>query len=96
MAISWRIIFSTKFRIQPTKNVTRTLFIVLCHGWVDLSLLILWFVIVGRKDTSMANHQKNRVAGSSSCLPISLHFLLLFVNRLETRPMGQGSNLASS
>lgn len=44
----------------------------------------------------MANHQKNNVAGSSSCLPMSLHFLLLLVKRLEIRPIGHGRSLAST
>lgn len=40
-------------------------------------------------------HQKKRVAGISSCLPMSLHFLLLLVKRLETMPIGHGKHLAS-
>src|ERR1700753_32048 len=52
--------------------------------------------MVGKKEISMASHQKNKVAGSSSCFPMSLHFLLLLVKRLDTRPMGQGNALASN
>jgi len=50
--------------------------------------------MVGRNEISMANHQKKRVAGSSSCLPMSLHFLLLFVKRLAMTPMGHGRHFA--
>ena len=38
----------------------------------------------------MASHQKNIVAGTSSCFPRSLHFLALLVNMLDIIPIGQG------
>src|ERR1700694_1005333 len=50
--------------------------------------------MVGRKEISMASHQKNNVAGSSNCLPRSLHFLSLFVKRLEIKPIGYGMHFA--
>src|SRR4051812_7225901 len=96
MAINWMTIFSMKLRVARTKNEIMILLTVTVQ---DRSLPLCrqrWLVIVGRNEISIPSHQKKIVAGISSCLPRSRHFLELLVNRLDTKPIGQGISLAAS
>jgi hypothetical protein len=90
------MIFSKKFKHAPTKIETMILLTVFSHDRVPVLPSRWWFFIVGRKETSIASHQKNKVAGTSRALPRSLHFLLLLVKRLDMRPMGHGMDFARS
>ena len=90
------MIFSAKLSTAQTKTDTRILFTTFSHGFVAVLPSTWWFFMVGRKEISMPSHQKNNVADNSSCFTISRHFLLLSVNKLEIRPMGQGSALANN
>jgi hypothetical protein len=51
--------------------------------------------MVGRKDISIPNHQKKRVAGSSNCFATSRHFFELLVKILAMRLTGVGMILAA-
>src|SRR5438270_10942824 len=96
MAINWMIIFSMKLRVARTKNETIILLTVTVQ---ERSLSLFkqrWLLIVGRNEISIPSHQKKIVAGISNCLPRSRHFLVLFVNKLETKSKILDSSLAES
>lgn len=68
------------------KKHTKTMLARFSQYRVVLLPLLWWFVIVGRKETKTASHQKKRVAGTSSIRAMSFHFLLPLVKALAMSP----------